>query len=34
MLHSIESHMVNIYNKLHIKNKVELLNVFQKYGLA
>jgi DNA-binding CsgD family transcriptional regulator len=31
---TIESHMVNIYNKLNIKNKVELINVLKKYDLA
>jgi DNA-binding CsgD family transcriptional regulator len=31
---TIESHMVNIYNKLNIKNKVELINVLKKYDIA
>jgi DNA-binding CsgD family transcriptional regulator len=31
---TIESHMVNIYNKLNIKNRVELLHVLKKYDLA
>ncbi len=31
---TIESHMVNIYNKIHVKNRVELINIYKKYGLA
>jgi DNA-binding CsgD family transcriptional regulator len=31
---TVESHMVNIYNKLKIKNKVELINILKKFSLA
>ena len=30
---TIKSHLLNIYGKLNIKNKVELMNVLKRYGL-